>query len=457
MYPFRFSLAVVFILFFSNFGVAQNLPPKISGTVTINMKDGFIKADLKLDNLPALDTGFRILLNRGFNMKYFRDSTGVMRYNDNAKDEYLSYRIHNGKNYLPLNKTLNVSYSGAFPVYTDTLNFYDYKGVIALNGKTLRASEQSKWYPVIYDTKNDREIDAYTYDIKIDCQDCKTIYLNGTEAQAGPVAKFTNNSAFSLLLFAGNYERQNFSSSEFLNAEMSTTVAEAFDKEIGAIKKFYETKLKTPYQQKITFVQHKAIEPYGPNKSWGFVTFPSIAVAGGKFNSEIDLKTKKFNHIYKYSFYAHELGHYYFGNLVTPNSTLRWFFLESIPEYLAIKATANQYGKDSANLYINNAKKILAEKKIVPLAQITKSEQVDEQYRYSYGPMLFLALEKRIGEAKVYNLFNTILKHKDAKTDYAFLTSSALESGVSKKEWKAFEDQILSLTEAKLIFDFLQK
>lgn len=455
MTVYKFIFFTILLSILAKFSYAQLSPPLLSGNVSINMKDGLIKADLKLSNLPALDTGYRILLNQGMNVKYLRDSTGVLRYNSSLVDNFFKYRVHNGKAYLPIPKTLQISYTGAFPVYTDTLNFSDYKGIIALNGKTLRASEQSKWYPVIYDVKNDREISEVSYDIQINCSDCKTIYLNGQPAKAGPVARFTSSKAFELLLFTGEYDKQEFSGSDFINAAIPNDIAEKFNEQIMGIKAFYEKVLKLPYEQKITFLQHKAIEPYGPNRSWGFVTFPTIAVAGGQFNSQIDAKTGKFNHMVKYSFYSHELGHYYFGSVLSPNSTLKWFFLESMAEYLSIKATEKEYGKDSTASYINFAKKQLASKKIIPLSKVTDPEQIDEVYRYNYGPLILLTLEKRIGEAKVYKLLQTILKHKGVKTDYAFLVSTAIESGIQLKEWKQFEEQIIEITDASAIFSFL--
>ncbi|RYF11126.1 MAG: hypothetical protein EOO42_21725 [Flavobacteriales bacterium] len=61
-------------------------------------------------------------------MKFITDTVGVERYNSSYTDDVLKYRIHNGKSYIPLPDSLGISYTGAFPVYTDTLNFFDYKG-----------------------------------------------------------------------------------------------------------------------------------------------------------------------------------------------------------------------------------------------------------------------------------------------------------------------------------------
>jgi len=449
----RSSVPIFLFVLFPYFLNAQ--VPTLKGKVTINMKEGLIRANLKLTGLPKLDTGFRILLNPGMNMKYIVDTSGVVRYNSSYSDEAIRYRIHNGKNYIPLPENLNIAYTGAFPIYTDTLNFFDYKGVIAFNGKTMRASEQSKWYPVIYDTKNDREIAALAYDITIDCEDCKTIYINGSAAQPGPLARFKSDLPFELLLFTGDYEKQKFSGSDFLNANMPLADAENFNKQIVGIKKFYEKKLETAYPQKITFLQHKAIEPYGPNKSWGFVTFPTIAVAGGQFNNQVDKATGKFNHIIKYSFYAHELGHYYFGSLWLPNSTLRWFFLESTAEYLSVKATAEAYSRDSTISYIKYAGTLLKDKKIIPLSKIVKADEIDERYRYSYGALLLLAFEQRFGEQKAYKFLQTAIKRAGERTDYAFLKTTAINSGISEKDWKDFEEKVIDVEDGQVLVNKL--
>jgi hypothetical protein len=52
----RVYLTLLILLSGIYYADAQNSAPKISGNVSISMKDGLIKADLQLTNLPALDT-----------------------------------------------------------------------------------------------------------------------------------------------------------------------------------------------------------------------------------------------------------------------------------------------------------------------------------------------------------------------------------------------------------------
>lgn len=408
------------------------------------MKAGTIYADLKLSNLPALDTAFRIRLHHGMNIKFMEDSAGFIRFNSKSLGDVMDYRPYRSQRYLVSPKTIRVSYTGAFPIYTDTMNLVDYKSIIALNGETLRASEESKWYPVIYDTKNDREIEQLTYDISVDCQDCKTIYINGTSAKPGPTANFKNTTPRALLLFMGNYNKQEFPGSDFLNAKMPEDIAAAFDHQITGIKTFYEKKLSVPYKEKIVFLEHKAIQAYGTNQSWGFVTFPTIAVAGLPFSKTIDPKTGKLNHFVRFSFYAHELAHYYFGTFFVPNSTLRDFFIESTAEYLSIKAAEHEYGKDSTKSTIKFKKGLLKENKVIPLSQFSDKDEMDDAYRYAYGPLVLLALEKKVGEEKVYRILQNALKNKDQNSDYTFLTKIVKEAGIPLSVWKEFEANVVN-------------
>ncbi|RZK53657.1 MAG: hypothetical protein EOO87_12370, partial [Pedobacter sp.] len=96
----RLFLAILLFVLFPIFLFAQK--PTLNGKVTINMKEGLIRANLKLSGMPKLDTGFRILLNSGMNMKFITDTSGVVRYNSSWVDDALKYRIHNGKSYIPL-------------------------------------------------------------------------------------------------------------------------------------------------------------------------------------------------------------------------------------------------------------------------------------------------------------------------------------------------------------------
>lgn len=424
------------------------------------MSEGLMQCDFHLSNLPNLGKQYKLLLYRGFNIKLLKNDTGrVLQYDgyydSKLQGEAAAYLPTVNNDTLKLPERLSISYTGAFPVYSDTLNSFDFKGLIALNGKTLRAAEQSKWYPVIYDVKNDNENLDVTYDINVECKDCKTIYINGDKAQSGPSAKFASQKPRKLLLFAGDYMVQPLSKSTFLNADLTNEEAKVFDKNISDITDFYYGYLRVPYGDKITFLQHKSVEPQDPKSSWGFVAFPTIAVSGKSFKSQVVLPSQLLKTTSLYHFYAHEMGHYYFGQVLQPNSTLRWFFLESMAEFLSIKATEAKYGSTATENYIAEKRALLTDRKIKPLSQITNAESVDEGYRYNYAPLILLAMEKRFGQKAVQSFCQKSLQHVGQATNYGFFLSMIKDAGINNNDWKVFEGQVIDKESCKDIFSNL--
>lgn len=131
---------------------------------------------------------YALLLNAGFNIATIEDSLKKQKFHwqrgCNSKiEEAFQYLLTFDEDTVEqLPPALHFLYSGAFPVYTDTAMMYaegDGKGNIALDGHTLRASEQSVWYPMIYDKKNDIIVNKYTYSITVACEDGTSIYVNG--------------------------------------------------------------------------------------------------------------------------------------------------------------------------------------------------------------------------------------------------------------------------------------
>jgi len=138
--------------------------PHIAGKVEIVMSTGQITCDLIVSNIPDLGKDYQILLNKGFNIKAIKNRDNATLaydgfYNGKMKGEGISYIPLWKDSTLSNPKQLHITYTGAFPIYKDTLNFIDFKGLIAFNGKTLRAADQSKWYPIIYDVKKDQLIE----------------------------------------------------------------------------------------------------------------------------------------------------------------------------------------------------------------------------------------------------------------------------------------------------------
>lgn len=425
--------------------------PHLSGKVEIKMTTGQITCDFVLSNIPNLGKDYQILLNKGFNIKAIKDASGkTLRYdgfyNGKMKGEGLAYTPKIKDSVLLNPQQLQLSYTGAFPIYGDSFNFIDFKGLIAFNGVTLRATDQSKWYPVIYDVKNDRLIEQPTYDITVSTSVGSTIFVNGDLPKPGPVARFTSKIPVAPMLFIGKYAVQQTPSAMFLNTNMNKKQLEVFEQNIAEMKKYYHKVLDIPYHTKNVFIEHSPIEQFNNGRSWGFVTFPTIAFAGIRMGQMIDEKKGKLKDSTDYPFIAHEIAHYYFGNVLQPNSTLMWFFLESTAEYLSVKASEEKFGKIFGDQYFKQATQNLKNYKAIPLATIKDMNQVDGNYRYKYGPLLLRGLEQMIGEKRTFNFLKTCLAANKELTDYAYFKRNALKSGISEQEWASYEKDYL-LTE----------
>ncbi|MGE6220603.1 M1 family aminopeptidase [Nubsella zeaxanthinifaciens] len=441
----KLVLAVLPILF-SYFVVAQN--PHLSGTVNVDLQTGQITCDFNLTNIPDLGKEYQILLNKGFNIKHLKNAKGEMIaydgfYNGKMRGEGLTYLPKNEDKVIENPKQLEINYTGAFPIYANEYNFTDFKGLIAFNGKTLRAAEQSKWYPIIYDVKKDQLLEQVTYEITIKCSNAAQIFVNGDQPKPGPEAKFKSDVAIAPLLFIGNYKVQQTSNALFLNTDMNKAQLAVFEMEIAEMKAYYQKKLGIPYHTKNVIIEHTAVEKFNKGRIWGFATYPTIAIAGGNLAETVDEVNKKFKDSTDYPFYAHEVAHYYFGNVLQPNSTLFWFFLESTAEYLSVKATEAKFGKIYSNAYFKNACLNLKNFKVVPLNKITEINQIGGTYRYNYGPLILRGLEQMIGEKRTFEFLKACLKAKSKTTDYAFFKDQALLSGITEAEWIAFEKQFI--------------
>ncbi|WP_316849498.1 M1 family aminopeptidase [Pedobacter agri] len=225
-----------------------------------------------------------------------------------------------------------------------------------------------------------------------------------------------------------------------------------FEQNIAEMKAYFSKNLKIPYNTKNVFIEHEPVEKFNKGRSWGFVAFPTIAFAGIKLGDMIDNQKPQLKDSTDYPFIAHEIGHYYFGNVLQPNSTLFWFFLESTAEYLSVKASEEKFGKIFATKYFQDRSKQLKNFKAKPLNTITDMNDISGTYRYSYGPFLLRGLEQIIGEKQMFKFLNTCLMAKTEATDYSFFKRNALKSGISPKQWGTFEkDFILSENAVSLV------
>ena len=447
---------LLIIVFIANCQLIFAQIPHLSGTVNVSILNGTIESDLEYSNLPKLKN-YSIWLNAGLNVSNFRNENDTFNYfkikyyDDNKSSEAFQYYFPDKdekSRFLP-NK-FKVNYVGKFPVQKDSSrasNRGDWKGNIAFNGKTIRATEQSAWYPILYDVDNQITYDKITYDLTINCLDCQSIYLNGSQPIKSNSANFKSDKAISLLLFAGIFDFTKNGKTNFINAGLNKNQEAELSSWTDKIIGFYENKFKMPYGNPVSYIY---TTPISRKNAWLFVTYPSITLVGQeKYNFQSYFNGDKIKDKANLEFFAHELGHYYFGTSFVPNSDLRWVFLEGLTEYAALQTVREVLGEENYKNKINKYIKDFSDFIPKPLPTIKNSE-IDETYRYVYVPLLITALEKEIGKDKVWNWLRTVLNSdKLSKTDYTFFKSSILKSGITANEFKNFEEKYILSTDAK--------
>lgn len=446
------SLFCFFILFLTG-TCAEAQTPHISGDVFISLKDGTLRADLEVSGLPTANRYF-LRLNTGMAIRFLRDSTNTFNYSlqracDTGKSaESCEYWLPapDGKGrYLP--GRFRISYVGAFPVHDDPAlrsERGDWKGNIAFNGQTIRATEQSVWYPVILDPEEGRAHTDVTYDLTFHTPGAKAHYLNGSAPQYGPEVRFQTTTPYPLMLFAGDFDFKKERNTWLVNTTFTAGQALVVDGWFTKFRKYYEEHLQIPYGTDITLL---ASTPVSKRNNWMFVTYPTIASVSPDnwLNTLVDEKTMTISDSARLSFLAHELGHYYFGSVFRPNSTLHWAFLEGMTEYMSLLAVRDLVGKSyydrQISQYVEASRKLTS---FVPLGRISNTNEVNHTYRYQYIPLLMTALEQEFGQERIWQWLSGVLHTSGAKTDYVFFRESLLKSGIDPNAFKAFEERFLT-------------
>lgn len=433
----KLYLAFILTLIIS-FSQAQ---PHLQGTLKVDINKGYFDGQFTLSNLPELSE-YKILLNKGMNIKYFKNKKGKLLtyegfYSGKMRGEAIEYAVQGAT--LP--KSFSVEYVGAFPRYEDDFNEFDFKGFIAINDKTLRATEQTKWYPVIYDAANDRLINSYTYDLTIQIEGGSTIFINGSAPQKAKSGTFQSSKPYPLLLFLGDYDFVENDGNYILNDKILVEEATKVYQNIDLIKKSLKNTLQQEFEDKIYLIKHEAVNKRSPGSSWGFNTYPSFAFTGIKFGNLVKQDGKFSND--KYRYFGHEFAHNYFGNNVQ-SGKLYWFWLESFPEYLSFRIAEEFSGEAYLKKVLLKKVKNLQEQNFVSLSKIEKANQIDEAYRYNLAPLLLQCMEGEFGKEVMDTIMRQLLKKAKTETlSLKILESIAIEIGVKSADYQSFADEFV--------------
>ncbi len=412
---------------------AQEKIPVLTGKVEISISEGTFDCDLTLSKIPQIKDYF-IRLNSGMNILHIRSKkpADFLIYFSRSCEDSLStgesnayyFEDNTGKSkFLP--ESIQFKYVGKYPVVKDTIENYsrkDWKGNIAFNQYSVRSDGlQAAWYPVLYDITNDKVYEKVKYDIELVCSDCSTLYINGSKPVKAQSYNFKSNIPQELTLFCGNYDFSEFENTYFLNSGLTNEELQDFGKLIDSYKNFYAQNLKIPFDQSVCFIQ---TTPTSKNDAWMFVSYPTI-MSIGWHNGLKSIVEPKYQNLFR-PFIAHELGHFYFGNYKLFNSELGDMMREGFAEFMSMILTRNLIGEDVYEEKLNRKIKSLENFKPTPFSKIKSDSDynIRELYVYNYAPIIFLAIEKEIGEKLMWKWLNTMLITPAKFTNYDFLIST---------------------------------
>ncbi|RZJ64729.1 MAG: hypothetical protein EOO45_18185 [Flavobacterium sp.] len=441
-------ITFVLLLLFQK-SIAQESFPTLTGKVNISVTKGTFDCDFTLSNIPKIDD-YVIRINSGMNILHFKSlkpDDFVIGHDISFKDT-LAYETRayyfpssNRKDkFLP--ESVQVRYTGKFPVANDTVSNFskkDWKGNVAFNGKTVRSDgTQSAWYPVLYDINNDLLHDQVKYDIAITCEDCSTLYVNGSAPVKGTKARFKSDVPQELMLFCGNYDFAFVDDTYILNPDIDVKEIKEFSKLTNTYKQYYEKQLGISYNQPITFIN---TTPTSIKDGWLFVAYPTIVNIGHGDSGIKSLMGKWLR-----PFVAHELAHYYFGTYKVLNSELGDMVSEGFAEYMSMLLTRKMIGADVYQKSVDQKIEYMDDFTPLPMSKIRyNSDYRDRQtYVYDYAPLVFCAIEKEIGEKAMWKWMKTILETRTVFTNYNFLLNTLDKSLTDKAKLEVIKSKYLA-------------
>ena len=453
--PMRKFLALAILVIACPFVLmAQDTIPHIKGTVKISVKKGTFDCDITLSNMPRLQNYF-IRLNSGMNIRYIRNGAGTksLNYDKSLQDtlssgESSAYYIAgygpSGK-YLP--RSLRFNYVGMYPVVTDTSAAVDWRGNIAFNGTNLRVDGiQSAWCPILYDVKTDKRYEKVTYDLEITCSDCKVIYVNGSQPVSDTIAKVKSNAAQDLTMFLGDFASESINGNYFLNPDATHDQLVELEKALEDIQQTFAKKLSIPYKGKAVYIQ---TTPVSRNNSWLFASYPTIVNIS--WEDGMRSFSNKTEGAWFRQYMAHELAHYYFGTYRTFNAELGDMISEGFAEYMALYISRTMVSDTVFREKIESKLAALNRGfEPLPMASIKSGSDYRDRelYVYYYAPVIFSAIEREIGENKMWEWMNALLKQPVTFTNYTFFEQSLNNVLKNKAVFESIRDKYFTSDKA---------
>jgi hypothetical protein len=425
--------------------------PHLKGTLYLDIPRGFITCEFQFSNTAAKGN-YTVLLNSGFNLKYFKQGDKLL--DNTTKDSYgkKEYELYtSAEDTVPLKSVEGVSifYTGAFPTYTTDSITGDDMGVIAIKNNILRATVQSVFIPELVDRITKKRITSYTYDIMVNCSRVETVYLNGTIPQTGKVLHFVNTAPLDFLIYAGKYKVQKQSNLYLLNTNLDKKYVAVLAKTTEQISQFYSKNMGIAYDANVVFPQIFSIGPKHQYAKWAFTVTPTIVMDVNELSTKIDLNNNRITDPNTFRIIAHEMAHKYFMQQLNAVGTKNlWrFYHETLAEYLAFKAVENLI---STTVYQEQLLKYKFTEKnksntFPTFEEIENAEQDLAYASYNYYPLYLIGFEKMFGIENTFKLLRQLVLDKDQFTfDTEYFKKRILKIGITTQDFEKYQKMYLN-------------
>jgi len=434
---FSVTACVLWISLYTSHIYAQ--APHLTGTIDISIKNRTLTCNLTYDNIPE---GYEILLNQAFkNPSFSTDNKKIKTKKKSNSAHYVDAIQYE----LPQGIYGNVQFSYEYDESDLKSNkgiASDWKGNLAFNHQALRASEQTAWYPIWYSDTEEKQITDVSYDLEITCSDCRSIYLNGSLPKGGQYGRLVSRKPVPLLLFAGLFDFNVINNIALVNSPLDKEEDAQVISYLDEVRSFYEKKMQMRLEKDLTVLSS---EPTTADNAWLFATYPTIAIIGndqwgmkGLFKDG-DMDEGRMSSL------AHEVGHYYIGNVFQPRGPLFWVFLEGLTEYISLQANREIFGEDFYRQFLLKYKSQVQGLPFLHLSDVNHQDEISGLYRYAYVPLLLTAIEREVGEDMMWKWIQQLLSYKDtAYTDYAFFKRSFIESGMTERLYTDLEGKFIN-------------
>ena len=333
-----------------------------------------------------------------------------------------------------------------YPVITDTTSVVDWRGNIAFNGTTLRADGiQSGWCPILYDVTSDKMYEKVTYDLDVTCNDCEVIYVNGSQPITGTHANVKSTSPQDLTMFAGDFKSVSINGNYFLNSDADDQQLSELEKTLHTYQSYLEKKIGIPYKGKAVYIQTTPVSKYN---SWLFASYPTIVKVGWDEGMKSFVSKTESGNFRKYM--AHELSHYYFGTYRNFNSELGDMISEGFAEYLSLNITRTWISDSLYRDKLQSKVSAMHNFQPIPVAQIRSKNDYKnrELYVYYYAPLIFSAIEKEIGEEKMWKWIKELLQSSTVFTNYNFFEQTLNKVVNDKTQFELLREKYFSSDKA---------